>query len=131
MTAEMRPSLKRSATARPRERGGGGEARAGGFADVDELDEGAFGGLDGAWVAVEEAGLAVEGAELGGVDLGVDVAVRDEDVGVAVVVGVEEGGAPAEGVGVDAEAGGEGDVGEGRVRVGVVRGWRCRRRSWF
>ena len=50
------------------------------------------------------------------------MAVGDQNVGVAVVVGVEEGRAPAEGVGVDAETGGVGDVGEGAVPVGVVKG---------
>ena len=48
--------------------------------------------------------------------------VDDEEIGPAVVVDVGEHGAPAEGVGVDAEAGWEGYVGEGAVAVSVVEG---------
>ncbi len=72
-----------------------GEGWAGGFADVFEFSV--------TQVVVEEAGFAEEGAEAGGVDLGVDVAVGDEKVGLAVVVDVGEHGAPAKGVGVDGE----------------------------
>ena len=73
-------------------------------------------------VVVEEARFAIEGAKIGGVDLGVDVAVDDEEIGPAVVVDVGEHGAPAERVGVDAEAGCEGYVGEGAIAVVVVEG---------
>ena len=91
-----------------------GEGWAGGFADVFELAV--------AQIAVEEAGFAVGGAEFGGVDFGVDVAVDDQEVGPAVVVDVGEHGSPAEGVGVDAETGGEGGVGEGAVGIVAVEG---------
>ncbi len=97
-----------------------GQGGAGGFADVLELDWPCA--TDAAEVVVEEAGFAIEGAQLGGVNLGIDVAVDDEEVGPAVVVDVGEHGAPAEGVGVDGEACGVGLVGEGTVAVGVVEG---------
>ena len=73
-------------------------------------------------VAVEEAGLAEGRAEFGGIHLGVNVAVGDQQVGMAVVVHVGEHGPPAERVRIDAEAGFEGDVGEGAVAVVVVEG---------
>ena len=114
MTASMRPSLKRSAVARPRPERGIGEGRAGGLADVLELSV--------AEVVVEEARFAEEGAKTGGVDLRVDVAVGDEEVRVAVVVDVGEHGSPAEGVGVDGKAGGVGLVGESAVGLGTVKG---------
>jgi hypothetical protein len=51
------------------------EAGAGGLGDVFEFSV--------ALIPVEEAGLLEGGAEVGGVDLWVDVAVDDEEVGVA------------------------------------------------
>jgi len=49
-------------------------------------------------VVKEGVALGVGFAQFGmGVDLGVDVAVADEEVELAVVVVVEEGAAPAEG----------------------------------
>ncbi len=45
---------------------------------------------------------------MSGVDLWIDVAVGDKDVESAVVIDVDEGDAPAETMGVDAEAGGIG-----------------------
>ncbi len=48
--------------------------------------------------------------------------VNDEEIGPAVVVDVGEHGAPAEGIGVDGEACGEGHIGEGAVAVVVVEG---------
>ena len=43
---------------------------------------------------------------MSGVDLRIDVAVGDKDVEAAVVIEVDEGDAPAETAGIDAEAGG-------------------------
>src|SRR6185437_7956872 len=59
---------------------------------------------------------------MAGVDFRVDVAVGGDDVGPAIVVDVDEHGAPAEFVGVDAETGRIGYVVEGAVTVGVVEG---------
>src|SRR5882757_5970799 len=81
------------------------EAGTGGRADVFELAV--------AEIFIEESRLAVEGAEFGRVDLWVDMAVDDEKLGPAVVIDIGKHGAPAEGVGVDAEAGGERHIGVG------------------
>src|SRR4051812_39026875 len=55
-----------------------------------------------------------------GVDLRVDVAVDLDDVRPAVVVAVDEAASPGDVAVVDADAGGEGHVGEGSVAVVVV-----------
>lgn len=95
---------------------GFGEAGTGSLADVFELAV--------AEIVIEESRLAVEGAEFGGVDLWIDMAVDHEKVRPAIVIDIGKHGAPAEGVGVDAEAGGEGHVGVGAVAVVPVES-RC------
>src|ERR1700679_1261160 len=59
---------------------------------------------------------------MAGVDFRVNVAVGGEDVGPAVVVDVEEHGAPAQLVGIDAQAGWVGDVVVRSVAARAVEG---------
>ncbi len=48
--------------------------------------------------------LGIRGVRLRSIDLGIDVAVRDEDVEPAIVIHIEEADAPAQVASVDAEA---------------------------
>jgi hypothetical protein len=79
----------------------GGEGGAGGVGEVGEVAV--------AEIAIEERPLAVGLADGGAVDLGVDVAVGNDKVGPAVLVGVAEYEAPTQEQ-VDTETGGEGDI---------------------
>src|SRR5712692_919412 len=74
-------------------------------------------------VAIEKFALGVSGLGLQLFDLGIDVAVADQDVGPAVVVEIEKAASPAEIFGVEAEAGGEGGVLEaGAAEIVIERG---------
>ena len=71
-------------------------------------------------VVIEDARFLKGAAEMLAVDFGVDVAVDEKKIGPAVVVEIEKHGAPAEIFGVEAEAGGIGDVVEGAVAVVAI-----------
>ena len=89
-----------------------GDARAGGCGNVSERAV--------AIVVIENARLLVIAAEMLHVHFGIDVAVDEEQIGPAVVVKIEEHGAPAEILRVQAEAGGKGDIVEGAVAVAAI-----------
>ena len=122
MATPRRPELSKSPKAQAAGWGGGIDAGAGFPGDLFKLAV--------AEVAVEVFVFGVGGVDGGSVDLGVDVAVRDQDVGPAVVIHVEKADAPAEVAGVDAEAGEVGVVFEGAVAEVEVEGVGYRRRSW-
>ena len=61
-------------------------------------------------VVVEQFSLRISGFGLQLLDLGIDVAVADQDVGPSVVIEIEEAAAPAEKLRMRTEAGGEGGV---------------------
>src|SRR5260370_30908015 len=71
-------------------------------------------------VAIEKFALGVSGLGLQLFDLGIDVAVADQDVGPAVVVEIEKAAAPAEIFGGEAESGGEGGVLEAAAAEMVI-----------
>src|SRR5208283_1203460 len=78
-------------------------------------------------VPIEQARLLECLADAAAVEVGIDVAVGDDDILPAVVVEVEEADAPADVLGVDGEAGLGGDLGETNlaevaVEVGDVAG---------
>ena len=71
---------------------------------------------------IEDAGFSEIAAEVLAVDLRVDVAVDEQQIGPAIVVHIEEHNAPAEILSVQTEAGGKGLVVEGAVAVVAIEG---------
>src|SRR5690348_12262813 len=90
----------------------GGDTWAGVSGDVGES------GI--AVVVIKDARFLEGAAEMLAIDFWIDVAVGEEEIGPAVVIKVEEHGAPAEVFGVEAEAGGESNVVESAVAVVAV-----------
>src|ERR1700722_3144234 len=71
-------------------------------------------------VVIKDARFLESAAQMLAVDFRIDVAVDEEEIGPAVIVEVEEHGAPAEVFGVEAQAGGIGDVVESAVAVVAI-----------
>ena len=113
-TTSTSPSSSRSPKAAPRPAAG---VEAGGPRRSRDVHEPA-----GAEIAIHDLALLVGRFRLQLVHLGIDVAVGEEDVEPAVVVEVDEPGAPAEPSRVEAEAAGERPVlAEAVTEVGVQR----------
>ena len=114
MTTSMSPSSSRSPKAAPRAGRGRRGRRPEALGHVHEPA--------GAEIAVDDLALRIGRFRLQLVHLGIDVAVGEEDVEPAVVVEVDEPGAPAEPPRVEAEAAGERPVlAEAVPEVGVQR----------
>src|SRR5882762_6491526 len=74
----------------------------------------------GAKVAINQAGIFVGLADGVTVDLRVDVTVDLHEVGPAIVVVIKKSAAPGDVAVVDANTGGESDIGESAVTVVVI-----------
>ena len=92
----MSPSLSKSPNAQPR--------AACGVVDAGSAERGNFLKLAVAQIAVQILVLGIRRVDMGAIDLGIDVPVRDENVEPAVVVHVKETDTPAEIARVDAQA---------------------------
>ena len=77
--------------------------------------------LSVAQVPIDEARILESLADLVASNLGIDVTVDLHEVGPAIVVVVDEAAAPGHVLVIDADAGGESDVGESSVAVVVIK----------
>ncbi len=80
---------------------------------------------------IEQFALRISGFGFQLLDLGIDMAVADQNVGPAIVVEIEKAAAPAQILRVRAQPRGEGGIFESCRRPDCDRAKACRRRNLF